>query len=59
MFRATGHRQGEHIVRAMYGNDASETELAVEGEAFFYSDNRTYVAEQNKSDATARPRQLE
>jgi len=44
-FRARGHRQGEYIVRATYGNDASETELAVEGEAFFYSDNRTQVAE--------------
>jgi uncharacterized repeat protein (TIGR01451 family) len=45
-FRAIGHKQGEHIVRVTYGNDASQTELAVEGEAFFYSDNSTtYVAE--------------
>ena len=57
MFRATGHRQGEHIVRAMYGNEASETELAVEGEAFFYSDNRTYVAGRNKLDVDVPPRQ--
>jgi uncharacterized repeat protein (TIGR01451 family) len=58
LFRATGHRQGEHIVRAMYGNDASETELAVEGEAFFYSDNQTYVAERPELDADAPPRRL-
>ena len=57
VFRATGHRQGEHIVRATYGNEASETELAVEGEAFFYSDNRTYVAGRNKSNVDAPPQQ--
>ena len=51
MFRAIGHQEGEHIVRATYGNEASETELAVEGEAFFYSDNQTYVAGRNKTDA--------
>ena len=54
MFRATGHRQGEHIVRATYGNEASEMELAVEGEAFFYSDNRTYVAEQSQGSEPTR-----
>ena len=57
MFRAIGHREGEHIVRATYGNEASETELAVEGEAFFYSDNRTYVAGREQTDAP--PPQLE
>ena len=51
LFRAIGHREGEHIVRATYGNEASETELAVEGEAFFYSDNRTYVAGRKQTDA--------
>jgi hypothetical protein len=56
-FKAVGHQQGEHVVRVTYGDNSSHAKLAVEGEAFFYSDNKaTYVAEKPDFQADKAPR---
>ena len=58
-FKAVGHKQGEHIVHVTYGDNSSHSKLAVEGEAFFYSDNKaTYVAERPTFRGDTAPRLL-
>lgn len=60
-FKAVGHQQGEHVVRVTYGDNSSHAKLAVEGEAFFYSDHKakaTYVAEKPDFGAGKAPRLL-
>ena len=58
-FKVVGSQLGEHVVRVTYGDNSSHAKLAVEGEAFFYSDHKaTYVAEKPDFRADKAPRLL-